>query len=212
MDIQDKKINNSNGFTLVETVVTIFIFSIIMLGTTLLMQRMFVNSRQNGIAINNTDQARKIAMGFTNELRNGAYGSNGSYPINQATDTSITFFSTAPLGTGTVSKIRYYISNGVLYKGITNPSGTPLSYNASTEQVTTLLSTLSLGSNPLFSYYDGNYNGGTAALVQPVNINAIKYIRINLILLSQTMQNDTSDTFTITAGAAIRNLKNNLGN
>lgn len=206
-----KKINRTNGFTLVETIVTIFIFSLIMLGTTLMLRGMLVNSKQEGMALNNIDQARRIAASFANELRNGAYGSNGSYPINVASDTQITFFSTAPLGNGTVSKIRYYISNGILYKGITNPTGVPLSYTSSTEQIIPLLSTLSLGSTPLFYYYDGNYNGSSTPLVQPVNINSIKFISINLIILSQ-LERNSGTTFTITGGAAMRNLKTNLGN
>lgn len=210
------KIKNKNikyscmaGFTLVETVITIFIFGIVMLGVTAMIRGVLVNSRQQNLALNNIDQARRIANTFENELRNSAYGVNGAYPINQAGDTQVIFFSTSPLGNGTVSRVRYYISNGILYKGVTNPTGT--TYNTANESVTTLLTTISLGSNPLFYYYDGNYNGSTSALTQQVNINLVKYIKINLIVLLQTDQNSTS-TFTVTGGAAIRNLKTNLGN
>lgn len=203
--------SHSEGFTLVETIVTIFIFSLIMLGTTLILRGMLVNSRQEGMALNNLDQARRIAATFENELRNSAYGSNGSFPINLTSDTEIVFFSTAPLGTGVPSKIRYYISNGILYKGVTNPTGIPLSYTASTEQVTPLLTTLSLGSTPLFYYYDGNYAGTGSPLAQPVNVNSVKFISINLIIRTQLEKNSTT-TFTVTGGGTLRNLKTNLGN
>jgi hypothetical protein len=68
-----------------------------------------------------------------------------------------------------------------------------------------------MGGNPLFSYYDGTYNGTGNALSQPVNINVVRFIKINLTVLKDAVQNGTS-TFTVTAGASIRNLKTNLGN
>ena len=182
-----------------------------MAGTTLILKNILVNSKQQALGIGNVDQARRIASIFVNEIRNSAYGVNGAYPINETSDAQIVFFSTAPKGDGTVSRFRYYTSGGILYKGVTNPSGNPLSYNTGTETITTLLSTLSLGSNPLFYYYDGNYNGNTSALTQPVNINQVKFVKINMIVLKQDVRNSTA-TNTITAGASIRNLKTNLGN
>ena len=203
--------NNKKGFTIVETIVTIFIFGIIMMGTTLLLRNIFATSRQQSTQIDTTDQARKVANSFINEIRNCAYGVDGAYPINQASDTQIIFFSTAPKGNGTVSRVRYYISNGILYKGITNPSGTPLAYNVNTETSTAILSSLSLGVNPLFYYYDGNYDGTTSPLTQQVNINQVKFVKINLIVLKQVVQG-SANTFTVSGGATIRNLKTNLGN
>lgn len=182
-----------------------------MMGTTLMLKAILTSSRQQSLGIGNLDQARRIASTFVNELRNSSYGINGSYPINQAGDTQLIFFSTAPKNDGTVSRIRYYMSGGILYKGVIHPSGNPLIYNSSTEVNTPLLSSLSLGSNPLFYYYDGNHDGTTNALVQPVNINQIKFIKINLIVLKQDVQNNNTTT-TISAGATLRNLKTNLGN
>lgn len=201
----------NKGFTLVETVVTIFIFGLLMTGTTLMLKAILTNSRQQALGIGNVDQARRIASNFVNELRNGTYGINGAYPINQASDTQIIFFSTAPKGDGTVSRIRYYMSGGILYKGIINPSGNPLSYNTATETITPLFSSLSLGSNPLFYYYDGNYSGTSSPLAQQVNINQVKFVKINLIVLKQDVTNGQT-TNTITAAASLRNLKTNLGN
>jgi prepilin-type N-terminal cleavage/methylation domain-containing protein len=201
----------TGGFTLVETLMTIFIFGIIMLGTTLMLRGFFINNRQQTVALNNIDQARRIANTFMNELRNSSYGVGGAYPVGEASDTQIVFYSTAPLGNGTVSRVRYYISSGILYKGITNPSGNPLVYNLGTETVKTLLTSMSLGVNPLFYYYDGNYNGSTNPLTQQVNINSVKFVKMNLIVLSQSVQSGTT-TFTVSGGAALRNLKTNLGN
>lgn len=200
-----------SGFTLVETLFTIFIFGVLMMGTTLMMRDILSVSKQQFGVLTNTNQAVRIANTFVNELRNGEYGANGSYPINQAADNQLIFFSSAPLGNGTISKIRYFITGNSLYKGVTNPGGSPLSYNGQTETLTTLATEMSMGGAPLFTYYDGNYNGTGNALVQPVNINTIKFIKINVTILKDLVKNST-DTFTVSAGASIRNLKTNLGN
>jgi prepilin-type N-terminal cleavage/methylation domain-containing protein len=200
-----------SGFTLIETLLTIFIFGILSVGTTLLIKNIFsVSEQQNGI-LSNTNQATLISSAFANELRNATYGANGAYPINQAASNQIIFYSTATNTNGTVSQIRYYISGNTLYKGITNPGGTPLSYVGQTEHITSLITQMSMGSNSLFSYYDGNYNGSGSPLAQPVNIDAVRFVTINLTVLKDTTPTDTS-TFTVTAGASIRNLKTNLGN
>jgi prepilin-type N-terminal cleavage/methylation domain-containing protein len=205
------KINAHSGFTLMETLLTISIFSIIMLGTTLMLKDILTNSKLQYGTLTNIDQANIIANNFVNEIRNGAYGANGAYPIGQASNTQIIFYSTAPKMNGTISKIRYYTSNNSLYEGITNPAGNPPTYDGQTENINTLSSNMSLGSNPLFYYYDGNYNGSGTPLASPVNINQVKFVKINLILLKDLVQNSTN-TFTVTAGASMRNLKTNLGN
>ena len=117
-----------------------------------------VSQQQNGI-LSNTNQATLISSTFANEIRNATYGANGAYPINQATNNQIIFYSTADSVNGTVSQIRYYVSGNTLYKGVTNPGGSPLSYVGQTEKITPLITQMSMGSTPLFYYYDGNFNG-----------------------------------------------------
>jgi len=209
MKINNKKFNL--GFTLVETLVTTFIFGILMVGTTTLLRDILVNSRGETSSMDSMFRVRQVVNAFVREIRNSTYGVDGAYPINQANNTQVVFFSTAPKNNGTVSRIRYFVLNGILYKGITDPSGSPLKYNLATEKIATLLTNLSLGANPLFYYYDGNYDGTTPPLAGPVNLTKIKFIEINITVLKQLIQNST-DTFNITAGAVFRNLKNNLGN
>lgn len=205
-----KRLNRQKGFTLVETVVTIFIFGVVMLGTSLMLRDILVNNRQQYKVLDSTDQARRVANAFATEIRNATYGANGSYPLNEATNNQITFFSTTQNSTN-ISKIRYYVSGNVLYKGVTKPAGSPLSYTGQPETITTLIPKMSLGGNPLFYYYDGNYNGSGNALATPPNLNQVKFIKINLTILKQLTPTSTT-TFTVTAGASMRNLKTNLGN
>jgi prepilin-type N-terminal cleavage/methylation domain-containing protein len=201
----------NNGFTLVETLVAIFVFSIIMLGTTLLMQNIIKSSTQQPLALDAVDQSRIIIFNFTNELRNATVGNDGSYPLGLANDSQITFYSTyGSTGSTKMNKIRYYVTGTTLYKGVTAPSGSPLNYNG-TEKVTALITNLANGSVPVFYYYDGSYTGTSTPLAQPINVNNVKFVSMNLVVPTQDSRGSAT-TFTIKAGGTIRNLKNNLGN
>ena len=202
---------NNSGFTLVETLVTIFIFTIIMIGTTMLAKAIFSTSNQQNLALDIVDRARLAIAGFTNEIRNSTSGNDGSFALNQASDSQIIFYSTYG-ATGTkVNRIRYFISGTTLYKGIIVPTGTPLVYNSASEATTTVITGIASTTAPLFYYYDSNYAGTSTPLSQPVNLNNVKFVKINLILQTQDVRNSTT-TFSIAVGATIRNLKTNLGN
>lgn len=202
----------SGGFTLVETLVVIFIFSIIMIGATLLMQNIIISGKQQPLALDTVDQARIAIFNFTNEIRNATAGIDGSYPINQAGDSQIIFYSTYGTANNTqINRFRYYVSGTTLYKGTIIPSGSPLIYNPASETSKMVISNLSNATVPLFYYYDGNYAGTSTPLTQPINVNNVKFVSINLILPTMDSRNATT-TFTITAGSTIRNLKTNLGN
>ena len=110
-----------------------------------------------------------------------------------------------------MARIRYYLATSTLYKGVIVPSGSPLTYNLGQEKILTVQTDLISTTTPIFYYYDGNYNGSSTPLTQPVNTTQIKYVKINLNILKQNTISDSS-TFNISTGASIRNLKTNLGN
>ena len=198
------------GFTLIEVLVTMSVFVVVVFGVAAIINDIFVKSSQQLTSMSNIDQARLALNTFTNEIRNAITGKDGSYPLNQAGDTQIIFFSNYKISNGQIARIRYYISGNTLYKGITLPTGSPATYNTSSESVYLVATGISTSSQ-IFYYYDGNYTGTTSALSQPVNINNVRYIKISLMVLNKITPTDSS-TFPIMAGAAIRSIKDNLGN
>jgi len=157
--------------------------------------------------MDNIDQARMVSSFFTNEIRGALYGSDGSYPLNQLQDSQIVFYSNFKTQGLVVARVRYYVSGDVLYKGVTLPSGSPAVYNLSSEKVTSVATGIANDSSPAFFYYDGDSN----LLSQPVNINQVRYVKINLLVLNNLSPSSTN-VFSISAGAAIRFLKDNLRN
>ena len=199
------------GFTLIELIISISIFAILIFVVIGLFLNVFSQPEQDLMAIDIIDKARIVTSDFSNEIRNAATGNDGSYALNQASDSEIIFYSNYRSSGTAVNRIRYYSSNNNLYKGVIAPSGSPLFYNPASEIVTTLLTDLENESEPVFYYYNGDYDGSGDPLSQPINLNEVKFVKISLILPRYTIENSDS-TFLINSASAIRNLKDNLGN
>lgn len=181
--------------------VSIVIFSVIAFVVVDLLISVIEKPKSQLTAMDNTDQARFVSARFVDEIRAAAYG---TYPIVEAQDSEIIFYSPIGAGTGSINRIRYYIDGNILYKGVIAPPGT-------TESVRSVLTGISNGETPLFYYYGDDYdgNGNGIALSTPANVNNVKFVEINMIVKKQTTQQDAS-TFSLRAGAAIRILKDNL--
>jgi prepilin-type N-terminal cleavage/methylation domain-containing protein len=203
MNRQKIKKNKSSGFTLTEVLVVAAVLSVLMFVVVGLVISLIEKPKSQLAAMDNIDQARFVSSVFTNEIRAAAYG---TYPIIQAQDSEIIFYSPIGASEGNINKIRYYVSDNILYKGVVSPPSV-------TEIVKPVLTAIANGAEPVFYYYSGDYDGnGTAErLSTPANVNNIKFVEINLIVKKQITSQDTS-AFFLKAGATIRILKNNLGN
>jgi type II secretory pathway pseudopilin PulG len=199
------------GFTLVELIIAIAGFTIIILGVVSLTSNVFTTNRQQGTLLADQDQARKLAFTAMTELRNGVASNVGAYALAEASAQQLTFYSDIDGGTD-VERIRYFLQNGELKKGIVKPTGNPLAYNFGTETITTVQKNVANGANPIFYYYDGSYTGVTEnPLAQPVNVTSVKLVKISLDISNKAGVRNTNK-YTVTAIGAVRSLKTNLGN
>jgi len=201
----------AEGFTLMETLVVIAIYSAVIGGVITLLTTVIRTPNQQLRAADNIDQARKVISIFTNEMRNAMHGNDGSYQITSAGDAQVVFYSGYSATGMNVLRIRYFLSGDTLYKGVVTPTGSPLAYNLLSEVVTPVQYNLANGFTPVFYYYNDSYDGATSPLVQPVSLTQVKFVKINLVVKKQSSAEDTS-TFVIEGGTAIRSLKTNLGN
>lgn len=204
--------NPKAAFTLVEIIVAIFGFTLIIFGLLALFSGIFTTSRQQSTLLSDTDYARKLAFQIASELRNGATGANGAYVLDTAQDQQIIFYSPNADKDSGVERVRYYAQGGSLYKGVTEYNGS--AYNTSTEATVIVQKDLANSSTtPVFYYYDGNYTGSSTqtSLSQPVNVTAVKFVKVNIQIYNKAGVTN-SNVYSITASAAVRNLKTNLGN
>ncbi|MEK7161076.1 MAG: prepilin-type N-terminal cleavage/methylation domain-containing protein [Patescibacteria group bacterium] len=200
----------SGGFTLIEVLIAIFIFSLISVGIVMTVSNLFSAATRQGGLLADQDQARKLIFQATNELRNSVAGANGAYQLESVGNQQLIFFTNADPSTVTTERVRYYLQNDKIYKGITKYSGGV--YNTSTEQTLLMQNNIASSTAPLFYYYDGNYIGSStqSALVQPVSVASVKFIKMDVRIFNKAgVQNQNS--YSVTGGAAIRSVKNNLG-
>ena len=207
---QGRRTSIYSGFTLIELIVAVAIFSILILGVMALMSNAFTVNRQQGALLADQDQVRKVSFQIMSEVRNATASNVGAYAIDTAGDQQLIFYANIDGGLG-VERVRYFIQNGKLNKGIVRPTGSPLTYNVATEVVTVVQNNLAAGTSPIFYYYDDTYNGVTGTpLVQPVNVTAVRFVSISLPIANKAGVKNTN-SYTVAAMATVRNLKTNLG-
>jgi type II secretory pathway pseudopilin PulG len=204
-----KKIKLRKGFTLIELLVALFGFTLIIFGLASLFSGIFATSNQQGGLLRDNNQAQNLAFEIAGELRNAQTGDNGAYVLDTAGSQQIIFYS-ATSQNPAIQRIRYFVQNGQLWKGITFYNGS--TYNTSTETTYDVQNDLANGANPVFYYYDGTYTGSSTqvSLTQPVNVTQVKFVKVYLQIYNKAGVNNTN-SYSVTAGAAIRNLKTNLG-
>lgn len=154
------------------------------------------------------NEGRKIVQDFVNEIRRATASSIGSYPLEGAESQQIVFYSNIDADSWR-ERVRYFLDNKILKKGVTKPAGNPLAYNSANEAVTEIVHDVANGANPLFYYYDESYNGGTTStyMASPVNTANVRMVQIKLML--EEKPNVAPAPFNIEAKAEIRNLKSN---
>jgi len=96
------------GFTLVETIVVIFVFSILMEGITmaiLSLYRTHTYEWQQSLAV---EEAKRGVETMVREIREARQGEDGSYPIELAGDKEFIFYSDID-GDGKTERVRYFL-------------------------------------------------------------------------------------------------------
>jgi type II secretory pathway pseudopilin PulG len=198
------------GMTIIETIIAFAIVGLIVSAIAAFQGNIFTYNKQISNSLITSQDARAILRTMVTELRSASSGSDGSYAIVTAATNTLAFFADTN-GDSIKEKIRYFASSTKLYRGVTIPSGSPLSYNPSAETITLIAPNLRNDSaNPIFVYYDGTYNGtaSTTELAQPVTVTAPRLVKISLIL--DVDQNSLPISRTYTSEVAFRNLKDNL--
>jgi hypothetical protein len=145
---------------------------------------------------------------MTTEIRSASASGNGSYAIESATTSSFVFYSDINKN-GNVERVRYFLGTSTIYKGITQPNGTPATYPTSSEIVLDIIDNIvtSTASTSLFRYYDSSYTGTQSSMASPIDISKIRLIGITFSADIKPSQAPGAEFFSTLVD--IRNLRDN---
>jgi Tfp pilus assembly protein PilW len=202
--MKNKLKNKKSGFTLVETLVGVAIFVLIGGVLSLFIKNIWNYNSFIGLELSGANTGRAALKVMVAEIRTASSGSNGSYAISQASSTSFTFFSDI-YNDGLKEKVRYFLNGTNLQKGVLKPTGSPLAYTGA-EVITTLVPNITNAS--IFNFYDKNYDGTTAALATPVDISAVRLVKITITTDLNPIRAPSPITFS--TQVTLRNIKDNL--
>ncbi len=111
------------------------------------------------------------------EVRSMTRSAAGSYAIETAASSTLTFFSDIE-GDGVVERVRYFVSSTTLWRGIVKPTGSPPVYNPASETTRAFIHNLVLTASSTFLYYDESFNGTQSPLAFPVTINSVRLVEM----------------------------------
>ncbi|MFA6515312.1 MAG: prepilin-type N-terminal cleavage/methylation domain-containing protein [Candidatus Paceibacterota bacterium] len=207
INLFNNKIKKDKGFTLLELLITIAIFSIVMVMFSSFTRDIFKYEDIFSGGLTSYDEARKILQPIASEIRSASPSSLGAYPIETAGETNFAFFADID-NDGLKERIRYFISGNNLMRGVIIPSGNPIQYLSNNEVSLEIIKGVNNGLTPIFTYYDNSYNGDTPPLTQPVSVSGIRLVAITLLIDNDP--NNPPLPVSVTTQVSIRNLKDNL--
>jgi prepilin-type N-terminal cleavage/methylation domain-containing protein len=203
-----KKNSLKKGFSLAEILISVSILAVLAFTVATFQKDVFSLNTNLQSSLNAQLEARHLIKTIISELRKTTTSANGTYPIELASSTGITFY--ADVGNnGSIDKVRYYLSGKTIKKGVITPTGNPAVYNAGSEVTTTLLNyVVASSTKPIFQYYTSAYAGTTSPLTIPPDISTIRLIKITVII--DTDPNRSPTPIIATSQVNLRNLKDNL--
>ncbi len=197
----------NKGFTLIEMLVTVAVFSIVALIVMSFARDVYYYDSVFSKGLTSYDEARKVLSPMTSEIRSASPSSLGSYAIEKADVNEFIFYSDID-NNGNKERIRYFLDGNILKKGVIKPTGSPLQYVSGSEVITNIITGVSNGATPIFTYYNSNYSGSGNPLVQPVSILEVRLVKINIMI--DIDPNRPPAPIVVTTQVSIRNLKDNL--
>jgi prepilin-type N-terminal cleavage/methylation domain-containing protein len=195
------------GFTLIETLVVISLFTLLSLSITGAVTQLYKNNSYALEQANEVDVARRGLTVWMQDAREMTYGANGAYPLALVQPNKIGFYSDIDKDSA-VEYIEYVLATSTLYRYTYEATGTPPTYSTSTYARKDTLSQYvqNAGQNvDIFSYYD---NQGAVINSPQTNLATIRYITISIIVNIDPSR--SPGEFMLKGSSAPRNIKDTV--
>lgn len=171
------------AFTIMEVSVAIGIFSLLSIAVAWILITSVRSSSIVWDQLQSQNDVDRALHTIVNDARRAETSNIGSYPIAITGDYEFAFYGNVDAD-AYKERVRYWLDNKTLKKGVIKPSGMPLAYNPLNESVVEIAHnvTSQIDGNPVFLYYDETFTGSESALAQPVAVTTVRVIRIRIDL------------------------------
>ncbi len=162
--------------TLVEVLVSVGIFSFIIVGVTALFAALW---KMNEFTLKmgaDSQQASYALTEIIDMIRFARQADNGAYPVISAEENQLIIYTDAD-GDDETERVRFFRQGDQIKKGVINPSGiAPVVYNPDNEQIETILFNVvdNPDSSPFLEYFDA----ANAKLNAPVSSADVRMVRV----------------------------------
>lgn len=194
------------GMTLVELIVTISLYTILMLAIS---SSVFNLYQSNSYAVAQAGEINNARIGMTewgSNTKEMTTAEDGTYPVVVMEEHRFGYYSDIDQDSS-VEYIEYILSGTTLTRYTYDPSGSPATYNLTTPDSEKTLSLYVQNINqsiPTFLYYDnaGNQLTATSPIID------LRYIKAQIIVNIDPVK--SPGEFMLRSSVAPRNLKDNL--
>ena len=200
------KRHTKKGVSFVEMIIAISIFSLLMIGLSVLFARLWSTQRytiETGLA---SFAASRGVSTVIKDIRSARQADNGAFAIESGDDFEIIFYANIDDDADT-ERVRYFLNttDDVLQKGVTDPNTgvVPPTYNPGADEVVTDIAgsiVNDTGTEPMFEYFDTN----SAQLTTPITPNDVTMVK--MLLFANPSPGSGTDNVRIQSFATMRNL------
>lgn len=190
----------TRGVTFVETLVWIAVFTIVMTAIVTTLLSFYRTNRYTLEQADAVTSAQRALEQSVRTIREGAYSSQGAFPIVAIAANSFTFYADIdddPL----IERVRYFLSGTYLMRGVLEPSGNPPDYTGTetTSVIAEYVRNIDQGITT-FRYYDEI----GSEITNYANWTAVRFVSVNLAVNVNPAV--LPNQLVLNSSAAIRNL------
>ena len=194
------------GFSVIEILIVLGIMALILWVLANFQADVFTQNNFISNSLNADSDMRSAIKKMVAEIRAAAQSDTGAYQIASTTKNNLIVYSDLD-ASGLRSQIRYFLTGSTtLMRGVIKPTGSPLTYVAANEKLSTLVTNIANTNQEIFYYYDEGYTGSEAPLTYPINISSVRLIKI--VLTVDAAPNKPPGPITMESQVEIRSLKN----
>ncbi|MDP3645916.1 MAG: hypothetical protein Q8R25_02415 [bacterium] len=192
--------NSSQGMTLVEAVVWIFVFTLVMGAIVLTVIQFY---RANQYAIEQAFAVTSAQQGLENimrSIREAAYSSQGAFPVVSIAANDFVFYADMD-SDALIERVHYFLQGTDLMRGVLEATGNPPDYTGAeaTSRVADYVRNTEASIN-VFKYYDEL----GAEITNYANWTTVRFVKVTLAVNINVVT--LPNQFTLSSSAAIRNL------